>query len=368
MGFVQFPEGGSEEARWQRPEHVQQHFGQAYPHPPQQQWRMAPRHAQVPVPAAAVPAPLPPGQGQPPAAPLPGPGRGGWRWVAHPPFGAPGAPPHPEVENWWRRRRAVIEDFRRRTEPSPRYARPPRWGLPHVPAPGTAAGQASDADTRTRLAAAHRVLLARLAGWLVVAAVVAAVIGWGRYALLVALRGQVVPAWVQWLSAGAVYLANAAALLLSLAVLAVLVRWLLAERARRRSGRPDPRRPGEVAALAVIPGLNLVYLPVLGRETAGFGGPAPDRRARRAATVAWAALAVAQLLGALYWWQLLAPGAQSAANALSLGAAMAATTAVSAAALRHMLRAAPARRRLVAVGLVAASPADDAAEKGDDED
>lgn len=418
MDFVQSPDRGFDEDQWQQPENVQQHFGQAYPQPPQQQWRLQPRAART-VGAGQLAAPeqaAAPGQAggagqaaapEQTAAPgraawglrpqQPGPrasatgagtggGAPGWRWVAHPPYGAPGAPPHPVVEQQWRQRRRLLEDFRRRSEPSPRYARPPRWGLPHVavrpldqghgdpgdigarrtgPGGARAGAQESAAGTGDVLAdraalgdraAACTAFLMRAATWLVVAGVVAAVIGWGRYGLLVALRGQVVPVWVQWLSAGAVYLANAAAFVVSLLVLVVLVQWLRAVRERWFHPRRDLRGRWELAAQVVIPGLNLLYLPVLAQEAAVFGardGGDGDPRTRRWARTAWGSLAAGQLVGCLYWWQLLAPGTQAAANALSLGAAMAVLAALAAWALRRALQSSRGDRRprrLVYVG------------------
>lgn len=299
---------------WQQPHHVQDHYGnQQYPQAPRQQWQLPPR----PVPGRAPTL----------------------RWVAHPPYGAPDAPAHPQLERQWRQRQATLDAYRAGSEASPRYALHPRWGLPHALSPVAAQDVAREMVQQrdTQRVAARCRLLMRLALWLVVVAAVGAVIGWGRYGMLVGLRGHVVPVWVEWLSAGAVYAANGVAFAMVVAVLVVLASWLVGARRLHYAPRRDPRRASAVVALTIVPGLNVLYLPVLCRELYAPGQPQP--RVRRRVRWAWALLAAAQLVAVVYWLQVWRPTAQFQANALSLGALMLALTAGSAWWLRRALRA-----------------------------
>ena len=196
-------------------------------------------------------------------------------------------------------------------------------------------------------------LLERRGLWFLVAAAVAAVIGWGRYVVLVALRGQVVDVWVQWLSVAAVVVSFSVALALAVVLMVTLVRWLLAARNARWAPHPDPRRRWTVVLLSLVPGLNLVYLPVFLQELRPAVKVQP--RVRRRMLWAWGLFAAAQVVAVAYWLQVWRSEAQAQANALSLGAAMLALSAAAAWWMRRVLRAingAEPLRRLVYWGPV----------------
>lgn len=290
-----------------------------------------------------------------------------WRWQAHPPFGAPGAPPSPEEADLARRRAVEIEEFRRRSEPSPAYGQTPRWGWPW---PGTAGGGSGNAPSpRAQAAESAEKLREQLASlgavsrWLLIAGVVAAVLGLLRYAILVAFRGDSVQWWIEALSAWTVRIGFIVVFAIGLATLVAGVRTVLALRgyayAKSAAAGPggsfraaDPRSRWLMVFSAVIPGVNLVYLPVLLEEVAPVLRRV-DPRVRRRLRAAWWALLINQLVGVLYWSQLLRSGTQAEANALFLAAVLSASAAVFAAVLRRALDAAGGRaevRRLTFAG------------------
>lgn len=259
----------------------------------------------------------------------------------------------------------MIDEFRRRSEPSPAYARPPGWGFP---APGTAGFEPGGGSVVGDAAAAtpREILGVRLAFGdlaarvLIVLGAVAALVGLGRYVLLVAMRGESVAWWVETGSSWLTRFAYAAAFVASFVVLVAVVRALLAARDvafDKRGG--DPRSTWAMAASGVIPGVNLLYLPVYVREIEPVFGAARGAQSVRSVDPVdprtwgllrgtWWLLLANQLVGALYWWQVLRPGVQASANALVLGALSAGLAAVVAWQLRRVVRAArgaaPVRR------------------------
>lgn len=258
-----------------------------------------------------------------------------WRWVAHPPFGAPGAPPSPAEAEERARARRRGEEFLRRSEPSPAYGRNPGWGLPRVAA-GTGEEPAAPATRHVldeRLPAAARVAA--------VLGIVAALVGGVRYGLLVALRDHSVEWWIEALTAWATRFAFAAVFVAALVLLVAAIRALLAARghAFASRGAADPRNTWRMAAGGVIPGVNLLLLPVYLREIEPAYARV-DPRVWGRLRAAWWALGANELVGALFWWQLARPGTQAAANALALGALLAALLAVLAVVLARVARAA----------------------------
>ena len=282
-----------------------------------------------------------------------------WRWQAHPPYGAPGAPPSPEEAAERRRQAERRERFRRGSEPSPAYNRVPAWGLPR-PSPVAAvdAPPTPGETLRSRLTVFHTVC-----HWLLIAGIIAAVAGFARYAILVAFRGDAVTWWWEALTSGAVQFLFIVVFAVAFATLVSGVRTLLAlrdvayHRSRGAHGaapaaRRDPRRRWVMVASAVIPGVNLLYLPVLLSEIAPVMRRS-DPRARSRLWVAWAILLVNQAIGVLYWSQVLRPGTQAAANALFLAAMLSACAALFAWSMIRALRTADGSeniRRLTFVG------------------
>ena len=281
-----------------------------------------------------------------------------WRWEAHPPFGAPGAPPSPEEAAERRRRAERREQFRLGSEPSPAYGRVPAWGLPRPePTAEEDAPQSPGAVLGVRL-----FVFNTACRWLLIAGIVAAIAGVVRYGLLVAFRGVAVSWWWETLTSALVQFLFIVVFAVALATLVSGVRALLAIREyayhRSRGGiaaanaeRFDPRRRWVMVLSAVIPGVNLLYLPVLLSEVAPALRRA-DPRTRSRLWIAWAILLVNQVLGVLYWSQVLRPGTQAAANSLFLAAALAACAAVFAWAMRRALKTAEGRegiRRLTFV-------------------
>ena len=288
-----------------------------------------------------------------------------WRWQAHPPFGAPGAPPSPEEASLERRRTAEREHFRLRSEPSPAYGRTPQWGLPRPGAALEAGGTRSAASANTAHGdglGEHLGALGAVSRWLLIAGSAAAFLGFVRYAILVVFRGDSVQWWVEATSAWAVRLGFIVVFAIALATLVAGVRTVLALRGYAyRKAAPDPRGVADGAAdprgrwrivlSAVIPGVNLFYLPVLLLEVAPVFRRA-DPRAHRRLWGAWWALLANQAIGVVYWSQLLRPGTQAEANALFLAAVLSASAAVFAALLGRALEAAhgaaPVRRLIFA--------------------
>lgn len=289
-----------------------------------------------------------------------------WRWLAHPPYGTPGAPPSPEEADEQARKRRATEEFLRRSDPSPAYGRNPGWGLPVLAAgsaPGIRDGDGpgpADAGTEVPPETPRGVLGRRLdfldtaARVLLLLGAIAAVLGLGRYVLLVAMRGETVAWWVEAVTSWVTRFAYAASFVSALVLLVAAVRALLAARDLAYSGRGgDPRNTWAMAASGVIPGLNLLYLPVYLREIEPAGGigrgpRGADPRMWRRLRMCWWILLANQLVGAVYWWQVLRAGTQAAANALILGAIAAALAATIAWHLRRVVRlahgAAPLRR------------------------
>ena len=251
---------------------------------------------------------------------------GHWRWRAHPPYGAPGAPPSAEDVAERRLQAERAESFRRRSEASPAYGRVPSWGLPRPRAVDPEGSPPSPGATlRTRL------FVCRTAcRWLLIAGIVAAIAGVVRYGILVAFRGVAVSWWWETLTSTAVQFLFIVVFAVSFATLVSGVRALLALReyayrrsrgraADTRAERRDPRRRWGMVLSAVIPGVNLLALPVLLLEVAPALRGA-DPRTRTRLWGAWTMLLLNQVLGVLYWSQFLRPGSQAAANALILAA------------------------------------------------
>lgn len=181
--------------------------------------------------AQATPRPAPP---QHQTARLPR----GYRWRArspeHPADPPPVGPPPP-------------------AGPTPRYTQTPQWGLPIRPRSATEDG----VGARTaRWAQAAPDLLRLLAAVLV--AVVAAE-GF-RYLLLLLNQGRALPAGVVWLSDAMVYTAAVVAIPAAAAATIACAAWLIRARIRayRRLGARDPRSPGGVLALCLIPGCTVI--------------------------------------------------------------------------------------------------------------
>ncbi|WP_333620213.1 DUF4328 domain-containing protein, partial [Dietzia sp.] len=239
-----------------------------------------------------------------------------WRWLAHPPYGTPGAPPSPEEAAEQARERRASEEFLRRSDPSPAYGRNPGWGLPTLAAGFAPADAGTQMPPETPRGVVGRRLefLDTAARVLLLLGTIAAVLGLGRYVLLVAMRGETVAWWVETVTSWVTRFAYAASFVSALVLLVAAVRALLAARDLAYSERGgDPRNTWVMAACGVIPGLNLLYLPVYLREIEpaegiGRGPRGADPRMWRRLRVCWWILVANQLVGAVYWWQVLRAG------------------------------------------------------------
>ncbi|WP_439031089.1 DUF4328 domain-containing protein [Gordonia terrae] len=201
----------------------------------------------------------------------------------------------------------------------PRYVYIPTWGLHDEPSDPAEAHRRLDAS-RARLVLALMVVGTALA--------VSAAVHLVRYILLVVNRDTPLPELLivasDWLT---IFTGVVAFLGFVLATWAFM-RWVLELRADtyESAGLTDPRRPGWVAALAGIPGINLIGAPLVLKEVAaarvdrdgGAGSALVDRRLRKL-WVAWilvnltAALAIVARLIA---WR--SESLQTGANALTM--------------------------------------------------
>lgn len=268
--------------------------------------------------------PMPPGTPRPHTPPAPhgtvGDGRtasrfyrsGHVRWVARRP--AETIPPRPQGP-------------RRGPRPIPRYAYIPMWGLRDRQASDDPA--ATSRDPRDLLVAGFQIAGAALA-----ASAAAHLL---RYILLVVNRSTPLPQWLIWVSTALVIAAGVVALLSFGIGATAFARWVIGERvdAYRSAGRRDPRRRWLVAALAVIPLVNVVGAPLLLHEAAAarageWSARGADGLVRRRLNRLWVAWVLVNALAAAtaitIWVAYRSGSIQTGANALLLVAVTAAVS------------------------------------------
>jgi hypothetical protein len=238
----------------------------------------------------------------------------------------------------------------------PRYVYIPAWGLHDEPSDPAEAHRQLDAS-RARLVLALMVVGTALA--------VSAAVHLVRYILLVVNRDAPLPEWLIVASDWLTIFSGVVAFLGFVLATWAFMRWVLDLRADtyESAGLIDPRRPGWVAALAGVPGVNLIGAPLVLKEVAaardgGADNALVDRRLRKL-WVAWllvnltAALAIVARLIA---WR--SESLQTGANALTMVIVSAAVSAAfafwMARRIRMLFDAAAAvpvpTRRWVAVG------------------